>query len=59
MLGTVPGTGAAGLISQSPLSQGIHIPAHVYMYGGSSGWRQVCVLIISDSDKDFEKQNKT
>lgn len=36
MLGIVPGTGAAGLISQSPLSQGIHIPAHVYMYGDSS-----------------------
>lgn len=37
MLGTVPGTGTAGLISQSPLSQGIHIPVHVYVYDGSSG----------------------
>lgn len=37
MLGTVSGTGAAGLISQSPSSQGIHIPVHVYVYGGSSG----------------------
>lgn len=54
MLCILPGAGAKGLISQSPSSQGIHIPVHVYMYGGSSGWGQAYVLVISDSDEGSE-----
>lgn len=58
MLGTLPGHGAKTLISHSPSSQATYITVHVYVYGGSSGWGQVYVLVISDSNKESEKDTE-